>query len=221
MVCGMSLRIATPWRKSRRAGVIHGGRRWPKLTEGLHGRTHSLHAPAPGQAVPIFRCDNPSRAFFFPVTPDEVRTVLVQLPKSHVERLTHVWFRRVSTRAYDEGEVPLAEFVRGSGVAAIILYPWPVDRLLYFGRQSVPPAILRFYRPWAPTLVSDERGHFLCFTAEGLRRFYLEHLLLHEVGHLVDSGRGARSRGRVRRAESFADDYAVQWSARGRVELAP
>jgi hypothetical protein len=101
-----------------------------------------------------------------------------------------VWFRRVSVRAYDEGQIPFAEFVRGSGVAAIILYPWPVDRLLYFGHQPVPPVLLCFYRPWAPTLVSDERGNFLCFTAEGLRRFYLEHLLLHEVGHLVDSGRG-------------------------------
>jgi hypothetical protein len=155
------------------------------------------------------------------VTPEEVRTVLAQLPASDVARLTHVWFRRVSTRAYDEGNLPFAEFVRGSGVAAIILYPWPVDRLLYFGHQPVPPAVLRFYRPWAPALVSDERCPFLCFTVEGLRRFYLEHLLLHEVGHLVDSGRGARSRGRVRLAESFADDYAVQWSARGRVELAP
>jgi hypothetical protein len=215
----MPTRSATPWRRSRRAGVVHGGRRSPKLTDGLHGRAHSLKPPAPGEALPLFRCDNPSRAFFFPVTPDEVRHTLARLPARHTEELTHVWFRRVSAREFAEGRTPLAEFVRGSGVAAIILYPWPTDRLLRFGHRATPAAVLRFYRPWQPTQVSDEQGQALCFTAEALRHFYLEHLLLHEVGHLVDSRRGPPSRARARRAESVADSYAVRWSAQGRVEF--
>jgi hypothetical protein len=51
-----------------------------------------------------------------------------------------------------------------------------------------------------------------------LRRFYLEHLLLHEVGHLVDSFRSGRRHAPRRSAEGFADDYAIRWSRTGEVE---
>ena len=45
-----------------------------------------------------------------------------------------------------------------------------------------------------PEVIEVPGGRALQFTEEALRRFYLEHLLVHEVGHLVDSLRPGRPR---------------------------
>lgn len=52
----------------------------------------------------------------------------------------------------------------------------------------------------------------MVFTLPDLRRFYIEHLLYHEVGHHVDWYRRYWSRANLRQVEEAADQYAVQWS---------
>ena len=60
-------RKKTAWKKSRKFGDVYGGRRLPKLTDGLLKRVHSLETPSPTDNLPLLRRDNPSRDFFFPL----------------------------------------------------------------------------------------------------------------------------------------------------------
>ena len=52
----------------------------------------------------------------------------------------------------------------------------------------------------------------MTYSLEGVRRFFFDDLILHEVGHHIDWRRTTRANRRQK--ESFADDYAQYWARR-------
>ncbi len=207
-------RKETAWRKNRRFSEVHGGRKYPKIPDRIMRRVHSLSLPASHVDSPTFLIDNPSRSFFFPVGEDEIRETLRRLPWTDTCEITHVWFRRIRKTDYDAGRVPFAEFMCGSGCRIIILYPWPVDQLLRFGKRRPSKALLKEYAPWTTDLVQREGQWCLRWTLDGLRDFYLKNLLLHEVGHHVDWYYRHWTAANRRQAEEEANQYAIRWAKR-------
>ena len=206
-------RKLTAWKKSRKLGDAAGGRRWPKFEDHIVRREHSLKPPAPGQAVPVLMEDNPSRDYFFPAAVEEVRDHLATFPDKDVKGLTHLWLRRISSKSYREAGRPLAEYVWGSGVCAIILYPWSTDRLLKFGRRRPSASIQRSFSRWTTDIVLEDGIWCLRWSDEALRDFYLTALLGHEVGHHRDPKRRGGASGR--RQEESAEQYALRWMPDG------
>ena len=207
-------RKETAWRKNRRFGEIHGGRSKRKVPDSILRRVHSLPPPADGAELPQFIIDNPSRQFAFPIVESQIRKALGRLPYSDTARITHVWLRRVSMASYRAGRVPFAQFLCGRGARIIVLYPWPTDMLLRFGRRRPMARLLREYSPWTEDLVLVEERWCLRWTMDALRAFYLNHLLLHEVGHHVDWYYRRWTEANRRQTEEAADQYAVYWSKR-------
>jgi hypothetical protein len=206
----MKNRSATPWKKSRTYGDIHGGRTRRRFTDNIVARAHSLQRPGPGDTLPLLLQDNPSRDFFFPVSVQECAAALQALPASHGEGITHIWLRRRPERMTGL-DAPLALFIYGSGVRVIILYPWRVDGRLYVGRKKPKPQHVAPYLRFGAKLISEHGRWYAAFSAADLKRFYLEHLFCHEVGHHVDWYSRHWSSANARQVEEFADQYAVQW----------
>lgn len=73
-------RKQTAWKKSRTFGDIMGGRMRLKLKDNIHKRLHSLQAPSRYEETPILMASNPSRDYFFPASPEEVRNALQKFP---------------------------------------------------------------------------------------------------------------------------------------------
>src|SRR5262249_18032068 len=146
--------------------------------------------PAPGVELPIFIRDNPSRDFFFPVSVEDIREVLPQVPSAG---LTHVWLRRLRKAEWEAGKQPFAMFIAGSGVRLVVLYPWPREMLLRFGEKKPSRRSLRLLIRWGPELERDDEGWLLRWNEAQLRRFYIEDLLLHEIGHHVDCRRWSKA----------------------------
>ncbi|HEX3132222.1 MAG TPA: hypothetical protein VHX44_01425, partial [Planctomycetota bacterium] len=69
-------RKETAWRKNRKFSDIHGGRTSLKLTDGIFRRVHALKRPAPGDQLPLFISENPSRDFFHPLDAEALRQEL-------------------------------------------------------------------------------------------------------------------------------------------------
>ncbi|QEH32493.1 hypothetical protein OJF2_09700 [Aquisphaera giovannonii] len=206
----MKRRSATPWKKSRTYGDIHGGRARPRLADNVFALVHSLRPPAPGRSTPILVQDNPSSAFSFPVAIEELAAALSRLPAGHAEGLTHIWLRRRPGRG--RALLPLAEFVRGSGVSAIVLYPWPRDGKLDLGRDRLPSRTTAAYLRFGGQVAREHGRWHVRFAAESdLRRFVVEHLFCHELGHHVDWYRRRWSKANVRRVEEYADQFAARW----------
>ena len=206
-------RKLTAWRKNRKLGDVAGGRKWPKVEDQIVRRENSLKPPVPGQALPILIEDNPSRDYFFPVTIEEARDHLQTFPQEDVSGITHLWLRRINTRAYRVAGRPLAEYIWGSGVRAIILYPWSRDRLLKMGSGRPAMSTQKRYSRWTTELVQEGGEWSLRWSDEALRDFYLTALLGHEVGHHRDPHRRSKANGRQQ--EEFAEQYAIRWMPDG------
>lgn len=179
------------------------------MADNIFARAHSLQRPGPDQSLPVLIQDNASGEYFFPVSAQELSTVLSRLPRSHGEGITHIWLRRMPSRMRSAGS-PLAEFICGSGVRVIVVYPWRVDGKRYVGRRRPTAQGVSSYLRFGASII-DERGRWcVCFAEADLRRFYVEHIFCHEVGHHVDWYNRRWSKANARQMEEFADQYAVQ-----------
>ena len=208
----------TAWKKSRKFGDVHGGRRYAKITDNIFRRFHSLQRPSPLDELPIIIQDNPSRDFFFPISPEEVLMELKRLPAEDVEGITHLCFKRFKKADYEKGEIPLACFICGSGVRAVVLYPWPMDHCLRFGSKKPSVATLHMYSPYSKKLIQTPEGWLLEFESKALKRLYTELLLFHEVGHHIDWYSRRWTKSNRKQQEDFANQYAYErTSIRSRV----
>ena len=205
----MKSQKATAWKKNRKFGDVHGGRTRPKLTDNIFRRAHSLTPPGPGDALPIVIEENPSRDFYFPLSGQETLEALTALPKKNTRHLTHLWLRR---RKKSEGATPFAEFICGSGVRVIVLYPWPTDNILRFGKRRPSGRQIKLYSEWTADLFQEDGIWCLRWTNDALRHMYIKHLLYHEVGHHIDWYNRQWSNANRKQVEDFADQYAVSWS---------
>jgi hypothetical protein len=205
----MLSRKQTAWKKSRKLGDVHGGRSAPKITDKIFSRAHSLQRPAPGQATPILIEDNPSRDYFFPLDGAECLQALAALPAADIHGLTHLWLRR-PRRSESARSENLAEFICGSGVRLIVLYPWRRDLRLCVGRLRPAARTVRVYQGFQAELVERAGSWYFDFDRANLRRFYVEHLLYHEVGHHVSWYQRHWSKASGARLGEFADQYAIQ-----------
>ncbi|PRQ05143.1 hypothetical protein [Enhygromyxa salina] len=205
----MRNRKETAWRKNRRFGEIHGGRTHRKLTDGIFRRLHDIERPSANDELPILIEEKSSRDFFFPLNGAETLQALHALPRKDVEAITHVWLRRARKSDYLAGELPLATFICGSGVRVITLYPWPTDRVIRFGTKRPTQRVIREYSKWGTELFQEDERWCIRFSELGLRRFFIEHLLYHEVGHHVDWYRRHWSAANAEQCEEFANQYAM------------
>ena len=198
----------TAWRKNRKFGDVHGGRVKPKIKGGILRPLHSLRPPGPGRETPIQLVDKPPPDHFFPLTVAECLEVIAELPKRDQEGLTHLWLRRPRGQAARKGCWPLAQFICGSGVRLVAIYPWHEDRRLYFGRKKPRGKRIEEYLRFGASLVCERGWWCVEFGPAELRRYCI-HLLYHEMGHHVDQHRGRWSCANRKQTEEVADQYAV------------
>ncbi|WP_259320494.1 hypothetical protein [Bacteroides intestinalis] len=125
-------RKQTAWKKSRTFGDVKGGRRWPKLKDNIVKRKHSLLKPSEFDELPIYMVENPSKDFYFPITIDDIKNVLAQLPPEHVEGLTHIWLRKTNKKN-------IKEFIRSVVMFASLPYILSQKAInLFLGKKDLP-----------------------------------------------------------------------------------
>jgi hypothetical protein len=204
----------TAWKKSRKFGDIYGGRKSLRMTDSIFERAHSLKRPSIGDELPFLIEDNPSRDFFFPVSVEEVNEAIKELPKDDYRGITHIWLRRIKKSDFVTNEQPLAEFICGSGVRVIILYPWPKDMCIRFAKK---PSSRRIKESLKYGIQLEKVHNVWVFewNLPALRKFYINGLLYHEVGHHVDWYFRHWSKANSKKLEDFAEHYAVQKSTTG------
>lgn len=202
----------TPWKKSRKFGDIHGGRIRKKLSDNTFKSYHSLQAPVATDDLPIYLVDAVSREFYFPITIEEIKEVLKKLPPEHTKYVTHIWLAKVKKADYFEHKKPQATFICGGGVYLIKLFAVPKDNRMFLGKTKLSNKQLNFYKPYCDNLKYEKGNWLLQWTSENLKRYFLERLILHEIGHCVDYLYYRRwSKANNKQIEDFADNYAKMW----------
>lgn len=217
----MQNRKETAWKKSRKFGDVKGGRMRPKLADNIFNRQHSFLAPNEADETPIFIVDNSSRDFYFPVTIDEIKKILNKLPSEQTENLTHIWLRKLTNKEYEKEGNYQGCFICGGGVNLIVLYPFPRDFKMKFGKKKPTNKTLKWYSKFEPELKESNGNWTLEWTEDKIKRYYLEGLLLHEIGHQIDSiyQRFWSQNYRKQKGENFADNFAYYWRSQTRNEI--
>jgi len=144
--------------------------------------------------------ENPSRNFYHPCEGDEYLKVLKRLPNEDTEYVNAIVLRKTTKRDYHLGVEARKRY------RCVILNSFPKSNKLYWNYKPT-GKIFRHYEPWCSTWKEDEKGWYLKWDRTEVKRYYLYHLLLHEVGHFNQPYDYSR-----KKAEAFAENYALEWA---------
>lgn len=147
------------------------------------------------------------KQFFHPVTVAEVRERLAALPARLTENLEVVQFSAMTAKRH---RFPCYGMQWGS---AVYLYPIE-ESLVELSFRPPTPAQLVEARMYGGIWSHDRNGWRLTWTHDTIRDFYLNNVLIHEVGHLNDP-RNTNQEDRERYANWFAIEHGYRVS-RGR-----
>ena len=146
--------------------------------------------------------------YIHPVTVEDVRQRIAELPARFTQQIEVVQFSAMTRK---RSLFPLYGMQWGPNI-----YLYPIEESLQevYHRPPTPQQLIeaRMYGgDWKET-----RGTWiLCWTRESIRDFYLNNVLVHEIGHVNDV-RNTNSAARERHANWFATEYGYRMS-RGRI----
>lgn len=195
-----------PIRRSKKIGLTQGGRVkdgrpyekwsrlfgtdvWESLSEQDLPRWHVIR-------------ENPSRDFFHPVGETEIHAVLAKLPADLTSPIRAIVLRRTPKMDEALGVEARRRF------SCVLLNAFPKSLEVEFGPDPGPIG-RRHYRPWTEDWFQRSQVWRLRWTRQAVKRYYLYHLLLHEVGHLHQPKTVSH-----KRREAYAENFALQWGRR-------
>jgi len=204
--------MRNPIRRSKKIGLTQGGRvkdgkayqKWSRYF------THSTWWKLSGENTNklIIIRENPSRDYFHPCTKTDVRAILNRLPKSLTKNIRVVLLRRLT----EDDEMRGVDARRIFG--CIVLNAFPKDHCMRW-REQPTKAVMKHYQPWCERWEHSKKQSILRWHYDEIKRYYLYHLLLHEIGHINDRRHGSTSK-----REAFAENFALQWARKlGEIEL--
>jgi hypothetical protein len=166
------------------------------------------HEPREGQAGSYrIVTQSAGEGFRHVLTAEDVRRRLAQLPSWMVEPLQVVQFSQMTRK---KRRSPCYGMQWGQ---TIYLYPIEENRIEVFCQPPKPAQKIEaamYGANWLPV----ERGRWqLLWTEEAIRDFYLNNVLIHELGHILDN-RNSSHRDRERFAEWFALEMGYKASRR-------
>lgn len=157
---------------------------------------------ATGCADYRFVTQHPGPGFRHVLTEADVRERLAQLPARFSETLEVVQFSRMTRK---KQSFPCYGMQWGT---TIYLYPIEDSLIEYYDRPPK-PAQLNEARMYGGQWEQIGTSWKLIWTEEAIRDFYLNNILIHELGHLVDD-RNSNYLDRERYAEWFATHYGYR-----------
>ncbi len=146
---------------------------------------------------------SPGTGYRHVVTPDEIRQRLAELPAHFVEPLQTIQLSRMTRKKLS---FPCYGMQWGP---AIYLYPVELSLVERYKAPPKPSQLIEAKMYGGHWEESVGGGWTLVWTEAALKDFYLNNILIHELGHLLDE-RNSRSVDRERYAEWFAIEYGYK-----------
>ena len=141
----------------------------------------------------------PGPGFRHVLTVAEVQGRLAEFPSEFIEPLEVIQFSRMTRK---KQSFPCYGMQWGS---SLYLYPIEASLIEYYDRPPKPAQITEA-RMFGGRWVQNGAAWHLVWTEQAIKDFYLNNILIHELGHLIDD-RNTRYGDRERFAEWFAMQY--------------
>ncbi|MBX3444057.1 MAG: hypothetical protein KF774_16735 [Planctomyces sp.] len=170
------------------------------------------HEPR-GRTMPRIIVEPPGREYFHPITPSEVRARILELPERFHGFVDVIQFSRMTRK---RRLFPLYGLQWGT---AVYLYPIEESLVETFVQPPRPQQAIET-RMYGGRWAEEDGCWRLYWTRETIRDFYLNNILIHEIGHALDV-RNRRPQDRERFANWFAVEYGYRRSERPSPEPVP
>lgn len=197
--------MRNPIRRNRRIGKTQGGRvkhgasreKWTRVFSPSVWSALSDRSDRDGCCV---LAENPSGAYYHPCNGAEYLAVLGQLPRSLAAPVKAIILRRASKLDVRRGVEARRRY------SCVIMNSFPKSNEMVWHRPPTESA-RRHYERWCSRWVEDGSFVKLLWTPDEIRRYYLYHVFLHEVGHVNQP-----LFHKLRRREDFAENFALEWA---------
>lgn len=168
---------------------------------------HEPRRTADGQNRSVrFVVQKPGRDFVHPVSVEEIRERLNDLPNEIVQRVEVIQLSRMTRKRQ---LFPRYGMQWGSSV---YLYPIEESLVETYVRPPTPQQLIEA-RMFGGVWSQSGNEWRLTWTTDAIKDFYLNNVLIHEIGHLLDT-RNTRTQDRERFANWFAIEYGYRASRR-------
>jgi hypothetical protein len=175
-------------------------------------RTHRHEFPE-GSGAPLVVVAEPHPDFVCPVTEAELKEVLASIPRTFTAGLKAVFVLAGSKKL---AKVSRRLFCYGAySMDCVCLTPHPKAYMQQILRRPPSPSLLRELERAGVDTQESRKGLVITFDLPSLRRFYLQDVLMHEIGHHVDR----RPRASRRTREGFASWFASEYGYRLRQDV--
>ena len=150
---------------------------------------------------------DPGQGYHHILTPQEIRDRLADLPDHFLEPLHVVQLSRMTRK---KQSFPCYGMQWGS---SLYLYPIEDNLIEYYNSPPKPNQVNEARMYGGRWMQEGTDGWKLVWTEKAIKDFYLNNILIHELGHLLDD-RNSRSVDRERYAEWFAIEYGYRSTRR-------
>jgi hypothetical protein len=170
------------------------------------GAPEAWHEPVGSDTVK-YLTEAPGDGYVHPVSAEQVADRIKQLPKRFLRKLEVVQFSRMTRK---RSLFPCYGMQWGT---AVYLYPIEASLIEIYVGPPRPEQIIEA-RMFGGTWEQEGRRWKLVWTEDAVRDFYLNNVLIHEIGHTIDD-RNTSFQDRERFANWFAVEYGYR-ASRGR-----
>lgn len=200
----MVIKMFNPIRRNKNIGKTQGGRvkdgrayeKWSHVfSQGVWTRLSESN-----QKWQVFR-ENPSRNLYHPCNGDEYLEVLKQLPEEYTEHVKAIVLRR-TTKSHQKRCVEASLQFR-----CVIMNAFPKNNEMVWTYKPDDSCISRHYDPWCNNWIEEDGVFKLIWSNHELKRYFLYHLFLHEIGHVNQPWSSS-----WKKREDFAENFALEWA---------
>lgn len=164
------------------------------------------YEPTDSDVIQLYRRD-PGAGYFHPVTLEEVADRIEQLPAKYRQNIEVIELARMTRK---RSLFPCYGLQWGPNV---YLYPIEESLVETYTRPPRPEQMIEA-KMYGGVWTQDGKLWRLSWTEHALRDFYLNNVLIHEIGHVNDT-RNRNQNARERYADWFAIEYGYR-ASRGR-----
>lgn len=164
------------------------------------------YEPSDSDVIQLYRRD-PGAGYFHPVTLEEVADRVEQLPARYRQNIEVIELSRMTRK---RSLFPCYGLQWGPNV---YLYPIEESLVETYTRPPRPEQVIEA-KMYGGVWTQDGKLWRLSWTERALRDFYLNNVLIHEIGHVNDT-RNRNQNARERYADWFAIEYGYR-ASRGR-----
>jgi hypothetical protein len=190
---------------------LRGGDRGPRSTHQPPEVWYEPRNTGDGQYRIVLQ--PPGDGYVHVLTPEDIRQRLAQVPPVFLRNLEVVQLSRMTRK---KRSYPCYGLQWG---AAIYLYPIEESLVEYYGRPPKPAELREAAMYGARWVQESPHTWALHWTWPAIRDYYLNNVLIHELGHIVDQ-RNRNYLDRERYAEWFAIEYGYKPSREALVNKA-